>query len=198
MIGTNNVAFLVSALAVTGVGLVAVAGEQQRKEISPLLNITMKNIDGKDVYLGDYQGDVLMVVNVASKCGYTPQYKDLEALYRKYKDRGFKILAFPANNFGKQEPGTDDQIKQFCTSNYQVTFDLFSKISVKGDDQCKLYKRLTNKENAGSSAGDVRWNFQKYLIDRQGKVVAKFEPGDNPLDKKVTQVIEQSLEQGGS
>ena len=125
-----------------------------------VLKYTMKNIDGQDVNLSDYKGKVLMIVNVASRCGYTPQYKDLETLYRKYKDRGFKVLAFPANNFAGQEPGSNKEIKEFCQSKYDVTFDLFAKVSVKGDDICDLYKTLTDRKQVGKYGGKIRWNFQ--------------------------------------
>ena len=155
-----------------------------------LYSFTMKTIDGKDKPLSDYKGKVLLIVNVASKCGHTPQYEGLEKLYEKYKDRGFMILGFPANNFLRQEPGTNEEIKKFCTLNYGVTFDMFAKISVKGNDQSPLYKYLTEET---SVAGSVKWNFQKYLVDRRGNVVAKFSPGTEPLDKEVTTKIEQLL-----
>jgi glutathione peroxidase len=132
---------------------------------SKFYDFTMKTIDGKEKPLADYRGKVLLVVNVASKCGHTPQYKGLEALYEKYGKKGFMILGFPANNFLWQEPGTDSEIQQFCTLKYNVTFDMFSKISVKGDDQHPLYQYLTKES---PFPGKVKWNFQKYLIDREG------------------------------
>ena len=131
-----------------------------------------------------------MIVNVASKCGHTPQYKGLEEIYLKYKDRGFMILGFPANNFLRQEPGTNEEIKKFCTLNDGVTFDMFSKISVKGSDQDPLYQYLTNESPV---PGNVKWNFQKYLVDRKGNVVAMFQPGTQPIDKEVIDKIEQLL-----
>lgn len=164
--------------------------EQQPK----LYSFTMKTIDGKDKSLSDYKGKVLLIVNVASKCGYTPQYKDLEALYEKYKDRGFMILGFPANNFLWQEPGTNEEIKKFCTTNYGVTFDMFSKISVKGKDQDPLYKYLTEESPV---TGNVKWNFQKYLVDRNGNVVAKYQPDTKPLEQEVTAKIEELLKEKG-
>lgn len=163
------------------------AGE---KTSSSVLDFTMKNIDGKQVALSQYKGKVLLLVNVASECGYTPQYKDLEALYRKYKDSGFMILGFPANNFGSQEPGTDSQIKTFCTTTYGVTFDMFSKISVKGDDQHPLYKLITTDPKFG---GDVRWNFQKYLVDRNGIIIGKYLSKVEPLSGELTSAIEAAL-----
>jgi glutathione peroxidase len=158
-----------------------------------IYHFTMKNIDGKDVTLSEYRGKVILVVNVASECGNTPQYKDLEALYRKYKEKGLVILGFPANNFGEQEPGTDAEIKKFCTSTYSVTFPMFSKISVKGDDQHPLYRLLTSKDTDPEFAGDVKWNFQKYLISRDGTIIGKFAPKLNPLSEEVTVAIEKAL-----
>jgi glutathione peroxidase len=158
-----------------------------------VLDFKMRDIDGKDVKLKKYKGDVLLVVNVASKCGYTPQYEGLQATYAKYKDRGFSVLGFPANNFGSQEPGSETEIKEFCTSKYHVTFPMFAKISVKGDDQDALYKFLTDKETDPNFAGDIKWNFTKFLIDRKGKVVARFEPKVKPESEEVTAAIEKYL-----
>ena len=163
------------------------------KETGSIYDFTMKSIDGKDVPLSDYRGKVVLIVNVASQCGYTPQYKGLEALYRKYKDKGFTILGFPANNFGHQEPGTDAEIKTFCTSKYDVTFDMFSKISVKGDDQNPLYRFLTSKTTDPGFSGDVKWNFQKYLIDRNGNIIRRFLSAVEPLSTDVTSAVEQAL-----
>jgi glutathione peroxidase len=160
---------------------------------SSVLDFKMKDIDGKEAKLKKYKGKVLLVVNVASKCGYTPQYEALEANYLKYKDKGFETLAFPANNFGKQEPGTETEIKEFCTSKYHVTFPMFAKISVKGDDQDPLYAFLTKKETNADFSGDIKWNFTKFLIDRSGKVVARFEPGVKPDSPEVTAAIEKYL-----
>ena len=167
----------------------------KKKVVSPALDFTMKNIEGRDVYLGDHQGDVLLVVNVASKCGLTPQYKDLEAFYRKYKEQGVKVLAFPANNFGAQEPGTNKEISQFCKTKFDVTFDLFAKVSVKGDDKCDLYKYLTSTSKNGEFGGEIQWNFQKFLVDRTGRVVARFEPRENPMGDKVVQFVDKLLKE---
>jgi glutathione peroxidase len=156
-------------------------------------DFSMKSIDGKTISLSTYKGKVLLVVNVASRCGFTPQYKDLEALYRKYRDQGFTILAFPANNFAGQEPGTDAEIKEFCTLNYDVTFPLFSKISVKGEDQHPLYRFLTSEEANPSTGGEVQWNFQKYLVGRDGKVLAKFLSKVKPLSEELTSALEKAL-----
>ena len=160
--------------------------EQQPK----LYSFVMKTIDEKDRPLSEYKGKVLMIVNVASKCGHTPQYKALEAMYEKYKNKGFVILGFPANNFLWQEPGTDAEIKQFCTLNYGVTFDMFSKIDVKGKNQHPLYKYLTEETGV---PGKVEWNFQKYLVDRQGTVVAKFSPKTVPDDPEIIAAVEKLL-----
>jgi glutathione peroxidase len=156
-------------------------------------DFTMKSIDGVDVPLARYKGKVMLIVNVASKCGYTPQYADLEALYRRYKDRGLALLGFPANNFLSQEPGTDAEIKTFCTTTYNVTFDMFSKISVKGGDQHPLYTYLTSEEANPATAGSVKWNFTKYLVDKKGRVIAKFGSGTKPLDEEVVKAIEEAL-----
>ena len=162
---------------------------------APLYNFKMKDIDGNDVKLKRYKGDVLLIVNVASKCGYTPQYESLEAIYEKYNAQGFKVLGFPANNFGSQEPGTEAEIKEFCTSKYKVTFPMFAKISVKGDDQDPLYKFLTSKETNPDFAGDITWNFNKFLVDRNGKVVARFSSKDKPDSEAVTRAIEKYLKE---
>ncbi len=167
---------------------------QQKEDISvgkkSLYSFTMKTIGGKDKPLAEYKGKVLLVVNVASLCGFTPQYKDLEEVYRKYKEKGFVILGFPANNFGQQEPGTDEEIRTFCDTKYNVTFDLFSKISVKGTDQHPLYRYITKDS---PFPGDVKWNFQKYLVDRQGNIVAMFPSKVKPTDAQVVEKIESLL-----
>jgi glutathione peroxidase len=160
---------------------------------SGVLGFTMKDIDGNDVPLSRYKGDVVMIVNVASRCGHTPQYKGLEQLYRTYRDKGFMILGFPANNFLGQEPGTDAQIKEFCTTKYDVTFDMFSKISVKGDDKHPLYRFLTSEVENPGFGGEVKWNFSKYLVNREGRVIAKFAPGVKPLSDEVVQAVEAAL-----
>ena len=159
----------------------------------PALNFRVKSIDGKEVDLCGYKGNVVLVVNVASKCGLTPQYEGLEALNKKYRERGLRILGFPANNFMGQEPGTDEEIQQFCKTKYDVSFDMFSKVSVKGEDSAALYKYLTSGAGDPALAGEVKWNFQKYLIDRNGKVVAVFHPKTDPLSPEVTSAIEKLL-----
>jgi glutathione peroxidase len=158
-----------------------------------VLDFTMKSIDGDDVKLDSYSGKVLLLVNVASKCGYTPQYRGLESVYKKYKEQGLVVMGFPANNFLWQEPGTNDEIKTFCTTKYNVTFPMFAKISVKGDKIHPLYKFLTSKQTNPEFAGSIAWNFNKFLVDRAGKVVARFSSKDEPESEKVVQAIEQEL-----
>jgi glutathione peroxidase len=160
-----------------------------------VLDFTVKDIDGDDVSLKAYRGKVLLIVNVASKCGLTPQYKGLQTLHDRYTKDGLAILGFPANEFGRQEPGTDADIKQFCTDTYGVEFDMFSKVVVKGDDKCPLYDFLTSAEHNGDFGGEIKWNFTKFLIDRAGEVVARFEPRTKPLDRKVVDAIERELKQ---
>jgi glutathione peroxidase len=159
---------------------------------SGVYSFTLNSIDGKPAPLGDYKGKVVLLVNVASQCGYTPQYSALEAIYEKYKDQGFVILGFPANNFGAQEPGTNEEIKTFCTRKYSVTFPMYAKISVEGADQAPLYSYLT-KDTGPGIAGDIKWNFTKFLVDRDGKVVQRFEPAVTPDSKEVTAAIEKEL-----
>lgn len=159
---------------------------------SGLYSFTLNSIDGKPAPLADYKGKVILLVNVASQCGYTPQYSALEGIYEKYKDRGFVILGFPANNFGAQEPGTNEEIMTFCTRKYNVTFPMYAKISVKGPDQAPLYSYLTKETGAGVT-GEIKWNFTKFLVDREGKVVQRFEPAVTPDSKDVTSAIEKQL-----
>jgi len=161
---------------------------------SGIYTFTLNSIDGTPAPLANYKGKVVLVVNVASQCGYTPQYSALEATYEKYKDQGFVILGFPANNFGAQEPGTNEEIKTFCTRKYSVTFPMYSKISVKGTDQSPLYTYLT-KETGKGITGDIKWNFTKFLVDRNGNVVQRFEPAVTPDSKEVVSAIEKQLKQ---
>jgi glutathione peroxidase len=166
--------------------------EKADQPVSPL-DFKLKSIDGKDFDLAQFKGKTVLLVNVASKCGLTPQYEALEALYEKYKDQGFVIVGFPANNFGSQEPGTEAEIKQFCSSKYNVKFPMTSKISVKGDDQHPLYKFLTSKETDGDFAGDIEWNFCKFLVDRNGNVMARFKSATKPAEPQVVAAIEKAL-----
>lgn len=181
---------------VMGLGLgVLITGFCLRGEgaVTNVYDFTMQDIDGKAVSLSAFKGKVLLVVNVASKCGFTGQYAGLEALYKKYADRGLVVLGFPANNFMGQEPGTEAEIKAFCTANYGVTFPMFSKISVKGKDLHSLYSYLTSKETNPEFHGAVTWNFNKFLIGRDGKIVGRFGSRTAPDDKELLEAIEKAL-----
>ena len=156
-----------------------------------LQTIPLTDINGKPASLKDYNGKVLLVVNVASKCGLTPQYQALEAVHQKYKDKGFTVLGFPCNDFGSQEPGTLEEIKEFCSTKYNVTFPMFDKLHVKGPEQHPLYSALSGKESP--FPGDVKWNFGKFLIGRDGRIVKRFEPKVTPDSPEVAQAIETAL-----
>ncbi len=157
-------------------------------------DFTLKAIDGKQQPIAAFKGQVLLMVNVASQCGYTPQYEGLEKLYETYKSQGFVITGFPANNFGGQEPGTDAEIQTFCKSKYRVTFPMFSKISVKGSDQAPLYKFLTSPSANSKTFGEIQWNFTKFLIDRNGNVVQRFEPEvEIRLSKPLVSAVEAAV-----
>jgi glutathione peroxidase len=156
-------------------------------------DFTMSDIDNNPVTLEKFRNKVLLIVNVASKCGFTPQYKGLQELYQEFREDGFSILGFPANNFLSQEPGTDSEIKQFCSIKYNVSFPVFSKISVKGNDISPLYTFLTAKETNPEFSGTIKWNFTKFLVDRTGNVVARFSPMTRPDSKKVRKRIGQLL-----
>lgn len=160
---------------------------------SNLQSIPLKDIDGKETSLKAFHGKVLLVVNVASQCGLTPQYEQLEALQLKYKDKGFSVLGFPCNDFAGQEPGTNEQIKQFCSTKYSVTFPMFDKLHVKGPEQHPLYAQLTGK--GATFPGDVTWNFGKFLVGSNGQVIARFEPKVTPDSPEVIKAIETALAQ---
>lgn len=170
--------------------------DKEKEKVTPMpaLAFEMKDIDGKMQDLRQYHGNVVLMVNVASECGLTPHYEGLQKLYEQYKDRGFVILGFPANNFGKQEPGTNEEIKSFCKKNYGVSFPIFAKVSVKGDDQCPLYKYLTDKKADHKHGGSIKWNFSKILVDRNGHVVDRFAPPTKPDAKKLVTAVEKQLE----
>ena len=155
-----------------------------------IYGIKVKDMEGKDVDLSEYKGKVLMIVNVASKCGNTPQYESLEKLYENYRSKGFEILAFPCNDFGGQEPGTNEEIKTFCKDTYNVSFRLFDKVKVLGDDKSKLYDKLTN---AADPAGDVKWNFEKFIIDKNGNIVKRVGNKVNPMNEDVLKSIDEQL-----
>jgi glutathione peroxidase len=162
-------------------------------DTSSLYQFTLPDIDGKPVSLESYRGKVLLLVNTASKCGFTPQYEGLEKLSKTYRDRGLVVLGFPANNFRQQEPGTNAEIKSFCSTKYGVDFPMFGKISVKGDDIHPLYRWLTSKDTDPAFAGDIQWNFTKFLVDREGKVVARFASGVTPDSPQLTAAVEKTL-----
>jgi glutathione peroxidase len=187
--------FVRSLLVVAAMGCVAVAqaAEKETKKAPEALNFKMKSLTGKTVDLSKYKGKVVMIVNVASQCGNTKQYSALEDLHEKYADKGLAILGFPANEFGQQEPGSDEEISEFCEKNYGVKFDMFSKVVVKGEGQCPLYKFLTSKETEPQPAGDITWNFEKFVIGRDGKIVARFAPKTKPESEEVVAVIEEQL-----
>ncbi|HEY3819269.1 MAG TPA: glutathione peroxidase [Polyangiaceae bacterium] len=156
-------------------------------------DFSAKTIDGKDKSLADYRGRVALIVNVASECGLTPQYKGLEELHEAYGAKGLSVLGFPANEFGAQEPGSEGQIKEFCATHYGVKFDMFSKVKVKGDGIDPLFQHLTSKESDPEFAGDIKWNFNKFLVGKNGQVLARFEPKVEPTSAEVKQAIEKAL-----
>ena len=156
-----------------------------------IYDISLTDIDGKSTSLKAYEGKVLLIVNVASKCGYTPQYAGLEALHEKHKDKGFSVLGFPCNQFGGQEPGTNEEIKQFCSSQYQVTFPLFDKIEVNGPNRHPLYVLLAGE--GSPFPGDIKWNFNKFLIGRDGKILKRFDSKVKPDSAELRQAIESAL-----
>jgi len=160
---------------------------------SSVHEFTMDAINGTPTPLANFKGKVLLVVNVASQCGYTYQYEGLQALYLKYKDQGLVVAGFPANNFGEQEPGSNAEIGAFCKSKFGVTFPMFSKISVKGSDKAPLYQFLTDKSANPKTGGEIPWNFTKYLVDRDGKVLARFDAPVEPESKELTSAIEAAL-----
>jgi glutathione peroxidase len=175
-------------LALSALSLLQVISAQAA---ASLYDIPLKDIDGKPASLKPYAGKVLLIVNVASKCGYTPQYTALESTYEKYRDKGLTVLGFPCNQFGGQEPGTDAEIKQFCSSTYQVTFPLFDKIDVNGKSRNALYEELAGKDSP--FPGDIRWNFTKFLIGRDGKILARFDSKVTPDSPEVIKAVEAAL-----
>lgn len=184
---------ILSALLLTSIQMFA-QDNSNNKEVSSMDNIngiTVLDMNKKEVNLSDYKGKVLLIVNVASECGNTPQYAGLEEIYEKYHPEGFEILAFPCNDFGGQEPGTNEQIKNFCSSKYNVTFKLFDKIKVLGKDKSPLYERLIN--NSVTEKGDVKWNFEKFLISKEGKIVSRFGNKVQPTSDEIIASIESQL-----
>ena len=169
------------------------AAEKRGEKVPVLLNFTVDDIEGRPVNLARYQGQVLLIVNVASYCGNTPQYASLQGLYEKYRERGFSVLGFPANEFGGQEPGTNAEIAEFCQKNYGVEFDMFSKIVVRGTGQHPLYKHLTSASTNPKFAGEVSWNFEKFLIGRDGQIAGRFLSPVEPLSAQLVGAIEAAL-----
>ena len=169
------------------------AGSAEAKAPESALDFEVQNIDGDSVELSKYKGKVVVMVNVASKCGLTPQYKKLQALYTDHKDDGLMVLGFPCNQFGKQEPGTEAEIKTFCSENYGVEFDMFSKLNVNGDDAAPLYKYLTAQNSDPKGAGAVKWNFEKFVIGRDGKVAGRFGPRTDPTGKEFKEFLAKQL-----
>jgi glutathione peroxidase len=167
--------------------------DAEQPAASSIYDFVMTDIDGNTMPLSRYKGKVILIVNVASKCGFTPQYKGLQDLYQERTERGFVILGFPANDFLWQEPGTDSEIKQFCSLNYGVTFPMFSKISVKGKGMNPLYAFLTSKKTNPDFGGEITWNFNKFLIGRDGKVIARFDSSEEPSGDRVTKAVEGAL-----
>lgn len=163
------------------------------EKVAPALSFTMDSIDGKPVKLSKYAGKVVLMVNVASRCGLTKQYDELEELHEKYHDKGLAVLGFPANDFGKQEPGSNDEIAEFCKKNHGVEFDMFSKVTVLGDGKCELYQFLTSKEKNGKFGGEINWNFEKFLLNKKGEVVARFAPTVVPDAPEIIAAIEAEL-----
>jgi len=189
-------AFLIAAFAVAlvgGMGRGAEKPEGEKKVAGPL-EFKMAGIDGKDVDLSKYKGKVVLLVNVASKCGYTKQYTGLQAIYEKYEKQGFVVIGVPANDFGAQEPGTNEEIVKFCSSKYNVTFPMLAKVSVKGKEQTPLYSYLTSKETNPKYAGEIGWNFEKFLISKKGEVVGKFKSGVAPESEELTKAIAAELD----
>ena len=164
-------------------------------KVADALKFKMKSLSGEDVDLSKYQGKVVMMVNVASQCGLTPQYEQLQSLHEKYGDKGLSILGFPCNQFGQQEPGSSEEIQRFCSENYGVKFDMFAKVDVNNDSACDLYKYLTSLDTKPEGAGKIGWNFEKFLIDRSGKVIARFSPRTEPESREVISAIEAALTQ---
>ncbi len=183
----------VLCIAATCSAIAVRAAEKGADRVPSVLNFKMKSLKGKEVDLSKYKGKVVLIVNTASQCGLTPQYEGLEALHEKFADQGLAILGFPANEFGQQEPGSNQEIAEFCKDNYGVKFDMFSKVVVKGEGQCPLYQFLTSQETDPKFAGDITWNFEKFLVDRDGKIVARFAPKVEPESEEVVGKIEQEL-----
>ena len=190
LIGFTGLVLLTITLAACKPGYAA-GTSNHGDAMAPVYSFTLNDIDGKPLPLNTFSGKVLLLVNTASMCGNTPQYEGLQTLYEQYREQGLEILAFPANNFGKQEPGTNEEIKSFCYTKYALEFPLFSKISVKGEDMHPLYHYLTTQS---PFPGEIEWNFQKFLVNRDGEIIARYRPGLKPLSASIIEDIEQALD----
>lgn len=190
---TNKLLFLRNLTILSLIMLFGLSFIFKKKSNDPkptIYALKAKTIDGKDFDFSSLKGKKILIVNTASECGLTPQYKQLQEVYDKYKDKNFTIIGFPANNFGAQEPGSNEEIKGFCTKNYGVTFQMMEKVSVKGDDMCEVYQWLTKKEKNGVANSSVKWNFQKYMIDEEGHLVDSVSPTKKPDCDKIVNWIE--------
>ncbi len=176
-------------IAVTAVSLFG--SSSTMNTISNISDFTVKDINKKEIKMSDYKGKVLLIVNVASKCGFTKQYDGLQEIYEKYKDQGFEVLGFPCNDFGGQEPGSNKEIAEFCSLNFNVTFPMFDKVKVLGDEKDPLFEALTNNSVTGKS--NIKWNFEKFIIDKEGNIVDRFRSMTKPEGKKITSLIEKEL-----
>lgn len=180
-------------LFLTNVSMGQETQTKEEKKVAESLNFKMASIDGDEIDLSQYSGKVILIVNVASRCGMTPQYEGLQALYEKYADQGLVVLGFPCNQFGGQEPGSEAEIKEFCSTKYNVSFPMFSKIDVKGDGQADIFKHLSGLDLAPKGAGEVGWNFEKFVIDRSGNPVARFGSRVKPSDAEFVKAITEAL-----
>lgn len=186
--------FVLATLATAAVAAFGFAADKKEEKVKSPLDFKLKDIDGKEVDLSQYKGKVVLLVNVASKCGYTPQYDGLQKLYSAHEKEGLVVIGVPANEFGKQEPGSDADIKEFCTTKYKVSFPMMSKVVVKGDGITPLYAYLTGKDTNPKYAGDIKWNFEKFLISKKGEVVGRFESKVKPDSDELAKAIKTELD----
>jgi glutathione peroxidase len=171
----------------------AASAQAQGEKKMSVHELKMKSIDGKDVDLSQYKGKVLLIVNVASECGYTPHYKGMQELYEKYAKDGLVVIGVPANDFGKQEPGSNEEIKQFCESKYKVTFPMMAKVAAKGTGIAPIFQTLTTTETPAAKAGDIRWNFEKFLIGKDGQLIARWGSGTEPMSNDIQEAVKKAL-----
>ena len=188
-----NQLLLICSLGLIGMTTIQCNELVSNDDKSAFYNFTLNTIDGVPNKMSTYQGKVCLIVNVASRCGYTSQYANLEKVYQEYKNKGFMVLGFPANNFGGQEPGTDQEIKTFCSSTYNVTFNMYGKISVKGNDKHPLFTFLTSGAANPNLAGEIGWNFEKFLIDKNGKLIKRYKSNIDPMSAEMKTDIENAL-----